>query len=488
MTFASIEYLIFLPVVFLLYWVGCRKNKNLQNGLIVLASLFFYGYWDWRFLGLLLVTAFSTFFAGLWMSRLSHENEDENENGGSGSKNRKRWWISFGTIVLNLGILFGFKYYNFFVQAFVDSFSLFGKELSVSTLKIILPVGISFYTFTALSYSIDVYQRKVEATKDVLAYLAYVTFFPSILSGPISRATKQLPQYFKKREFSYDAAVSACRSILWGGVLKLCLADRLGIYVDTVYGNIANHNGTTLLLTSILYTIQIYADFAGYSLMAIGSGKLLGIELPENFVRPYFAKTVTEFWRRWHISLTTWFRDYIYFPLGGNRVKKSRWILNTMIVFTVSGLWHGAAYTFIIWGAFHGLCMIVERLTYGSRIKEISDRLTFLNFVRMVVTFCIVSFAWIFFRAENFADASMIVGKIFTSHGSVFTDPDTMVYGFGFLLLVFVVDFLTEFCGGRFQLLNNKHTVVRWVTYLAMIAMILMFGVLDGGSFIYFQF
>ena len=210
MTLSSFEYLLFFPIVFLVYWFICGKNKNLQNGLIVLASLFFYGFWDWRFLGLLLVTAFSTYFAGLWMSKIN-ENEDENEN-------RKRWWISFGTIVLNLGILFGFKYYNFFVQAFVDSFSLFGKELSVSTLKIILPVGISFYTFTALSYSIDVYQRKVEATKDVLAYLAYVTFFPSILSGPISRATKQLPQYFKKREFSYDAVVSACRSILWGGI------------------------------------------------------------------------------------------------------------------------------------------------------------------------------------------------------------------------------------------------------------------------------
>ena len=212
MTFASVEYLIFLPVVFLLYWIGCRKNKNLQNGLIVIASLFFYEFWDWRFLGLLLVTAVSTYFAGLWMNRV--------DSTGSPTKDKKRWWISFGTILLNLGILFGFKYYNFFVQAFVDSFSLLGKELSVSTLKIILPVGISFYTFTALSYSIDVYQRKVEATKDVLAYLAYVTFFPSILSGPISRATKQLPQYFRKREFSYDTAVSACRSILWGGGIK----------------------------------------------------------------------------------------------------------------------------------------------------------------------------------------------------------------------------------------------------------------------------
>lgn len=480
MTFASIEYLIFLPIVFFLYWTVCRKNKNLQNALIVLASLFFYGFWDWRFLGLLLLTAFSTYFAGLWLQKL--------DSSSSPHRDRKRWWIFFGTVVLNLGILFGFKYFNFFIQAFVDTFSLFGKELSVSTLRIVLPVGISFYTFTALSYSIDVYQRKVEATKDVLAYLAYVTFFPSILSGPISRATKQLPQYFHKREFNYDMAVGACKAILWGGVLKLCLADRLGLYVDAVYGNIANHNGTTLLLASILYTIQIYADFAGYSLMAIGSGKLLGIELQTNFVRPYFAKTVTEFWRRWHISLTTWFRDYIYFPLGGNRVKKAHWMLNTMIVFVVSGLWHGAEYTFLIWGAFHGLCMIVERVIYGNKIKEISDRLTFLNVIRIVFTFCIVSFAWIFFRADNYADAVMIIGKILASHGSIFTDPDTMLYAMVFSIFVFIVDFVQEFGKDSLKLLNSKLLIIRWVTYIALIVVIILFGVLDGGSFIYFQF
>lgn len=208
---------------------------------------------------------------------------------------KKRKWINIGAIVLNIGILFFFKYFNFFVQSFADVFSLFGAKMNVHTLKILLPVGISFYTFSALSYSIDVYQRKVEPTRDLLAYLAYVMFFPSLLSGPISRAQKQLPQYFKKRVFDYDNAVSACKLMLWGGVLKLCLADRLGIYVDTVYANIAQHNGTTLFLTSILYTIQIYADFAGYSLMAIGSGRLLGIELQNNFNRPYFAKTVTRY-------------------------------------------------------------------------------------------------------------------------------------------------------------------------------------------------
>lgn len=459
--------------MFWLYWLVCSRSKTLQNGLIVFASLFFYGFWDWRLLGLLLVTAFSTFFAGLWMNSQKDE--------------KKRWWISFITIFLNLGILFGFKYFNFFVQAFVDIFSLFGKELSASTLKIILPVGISFYTFTALSYSIDVYQRKIEATKDVLAYLAYVTFFPSILSGPISRATKQLPQYFKKREFDYSRAMSACKLILWGGVLKLCLADRLGIYVDTVYGHIANHNGTTLLLASVLYTIQIYADFAGYSLMAIGSGKLLGIELQINFTRPYFAKTVTEFWRRWHISLTTWLRDYIYFPLGGNRVKKSRWMLNTMIVFTVSGLWHGAEYTFIMWGAFHGLCMIVERQIYGNKIKELSDKLSIPNVLRMVLTFAIVSFAWIFFRADNFADASNIIGKIFTSVGRPFIDADTFSMALIALALVFAKDFVDEFIP-NVKLLSSKYLVVRYATAVLLICYILGFGVLNGGSFIYFKF
>ncbi len=284
MTFQSVEYILFFSLVFILYWTICSKNKNHQNGLLVLSSLFFYGYWDWRFLGLLLFTAFTTYYAGI----LLEKNDDK----------KKRKLISTLSIVINLLILFYYKYYNFFIQSFIDSFSTFGLgELNFSTLKIILPVGISFYTFTALSYSIDIYQRKSNATKDILAYLAYVTFFPSILSGPISRAQKQLPQYYQKRIFDYDNAIEACKYILIGAMMKLCLADRIGIYVDSVYANIIQHNGTTLLFTSVLYSVQIYADFAGYSLMAIGSGKLLGINLPENFNRPYFAKTVSEFWR-----------------------------------------------------------------------------------------------------------------------------------------------------------------------------------------------
>ena len=474
MTFQSVEYLIFFPIVFILYWFLCRNNKMLQNGLVFISSLVFYAWWDWRFLILLLVTALSTYYSGALINKYE---EDK----------RKRKTILLSSLILNIGILFVFKYYNFFVQSFVDGLSLLNISIGLSTLNIILPVGISFYTFSALSYTIDVYQKKVSATDDMLAYLSYVTFFPSILSGPISRAQKQLPQYFKARTFDYDKAVQACKMIVWGGVLKTCLADRLGIYVDTVYSNISNHNGTTLLFTSVLYTIQIYADFAGYSLMAIGCGKLLGIDLPTNFIRPYFAKTVTDFWRRWHISLTTWFRDYIYFPLGGNRCSRQRWMLNTMVVFTVSGLWHGAYYTFIIWGALHGACMIIERLIYGDNIKTITDKFTIPNILRIAVTFTIVNFAWIFFRLGSLTDVFTVIGKIFTDHGSLFMDANTMLLAFIALVLVIAYDSIEEY-KINIKFLSSKYAVVRYVTFSLLICYILSCGVLNGGSFIYFQF
>lgn len=473
MTFQSLEYLIFFSILFILHWTLFSKRKEHQNGLIVVASLVFYGWWDWRFLGLLIITALSTFLSSRWM---------DNTNDA-----KKRKFLLVGTIVINVGILFFFKYFNFFVQSFADALSLMGMSVNVTTLHILLPVGISFYTFTALSYTIDVYQHKVESTNDALAYFAYVMFFPSILSGPISRAQKQLPQYFSRRNFDYDKSISACKLILWGGVMKLCLADRLGIYVDTIYANIAQHNGTTLLITSILYSIQIYADFAGYSLMAIGFGKLLGIDLQTNFIRPYFAKTVTDFWRRWHISLTTWFRDYIYFPLGGNRCSKARWALNTLIVFTISGLWHGAAYTFIIWGALHGVCMVIERLVYGEKIKQLSDKFSMSNIIRIIITFIIVNFAWIFFRINNLGDVMQIFKKIFTEPGKPFLDTNTLLMGFVAMAIIFIYDLVKE-KHLNMHLLSSRFMVVRYLTAIMLIVYILAFGVLNGGSFIYFQF
>ena len=473
MTFQSLEYLIFFSILFILHWTLFSKRKEQQNGLIVVASLVFYGWWDWRFLGLLIITALSTFLSSRWM---------DNTNDA-----KKRKFLLVGTIVINVGILFFFKYFNFFVQSFADALSLMGMSVNVTTLHILLPVGISFYTFTALSYTIDVYQHKVESTNDALAYFAYVMFFPSILSGPISRAQKQLPQYFSRRNFDYDKSISACKLILWGGVMKLCLADRLGIYVDTIYANIAQHNGTTLLITSILYSIQIYADFAGYSLMAVGFGKLLGIDLQTNFIRPYFAKTVTDFWRRWHISLTTWFRDYIYFPLGGNRCSKARWALNTLIVFTISGLWHGAAYTFIIWGATHGVCMVVERLVYGEKIKQLSDKFSMSNIIRTIITFTIVNFAWIFFRINNLGDVMQIFKKIFTELGKPFLDTNTLLMGFVAMAIIFIYDLVKE-KHLNMHMLSSRFMVVRYLTAIMLIVYILAFGVLNGGSFIYFQF
>ena len=472
MSFLSVEYILFILVAFTLYWTLCKSSKSLQNGLLVAASAVFYGWWDWRFLGLLLFTALSTYCAGRWMQT---------------NNSAKKKIVFITSIVLNISILFFFKYFNFFIDTLIDTCHLIGISTDLHTLQILLPVGISFYTFSALSYVIDVYQGKIETTKDIVAYLAYVMFFPSLLSGPISRAQKQLPQYLSTRNFEYSNIVTACKSILWGGVIKLCLADRLGIYVDTVYAHIGQHNGTTLFLASILYTIQIYADFAGYSLIAIGSGKLFGIELPTNFVRPYFAKTVTDFWRRWHISLTTWFRDYIYFPLGGNRCSKARWVLNTMIVFVISGLWHGAAYTFLIWGAMHGLCMIIERLVYGNKIKTIEQGAFIVKALQLALTFTIVNFAWIFFRIDNLSDVLLVFQKMVTDPGMPFLDSNTLMMGGVAMVIVFIHD-LAEEKGWNLHLLSSNSRIVRYLVAAILACYILSYGVLNGGSFIYFQF
>lgn len=406
MQLTSFLFLLFFPIVFLAHWLAFSKNAKMQNCFLLIASCIFYGWWDWRFLGLLLFTGVSTFCAGLLMDRYI-------------GQDNIRKTINAICIILNIGILFAFKYFNFFIEAFVDICQLIGVEMPMSALKIILPVGISFYTFSALSYSIDVCQRKVKAVDDIWQYLAYATFFPSILSGPVNRATKQLPQFMNLRKFDYEKAAEASKLIVWGLFVKLCVADRLGIYVDTVYTNMAQHTGLTLLLATIVYTIQIYADFAGYSLIAIGTGGLLGIDLQNNFMRPYFATTVTDFWRRWHISLTTWFRDYVYFPLGGNRCSHARWIFNTMVVFIVSGLWHGAAYTFLIWGAFHGLCMVVEKQIYGEKIKQLDTYLPKLNGLRMLATFAIVNFAWVCFRLGSVQDVGYVLTQIVTLGGVI---------------------------------------------------------------------
>lgn len=469
----SFKYITAFFIIFWVYWLLCR-NKQTQNGLLLLASYVFYGLWDWRCLALLFATSIVAYGAGLYFKKGT--NNDKSFLGKS-----SRWWVSFGAIVFSLAILGYFKYINFFLQSIN---SLVGREFD--PLNIILPVGVSFYTFSAISYVVDCYQKRLEPTNDLIAGLLYTSFFPAILSGPIHKATEQLPQYLKKREFDYNLVNQGFKDYLWGAFMKLCVADRLGMYVDAVYGNIANHSGTTMLVTSVAYTLQIYADFAGYSLMAIGCGKMLGIRLQTNFNLPYFAKTITEFWSKWHMSLTGWFKNYVYFPLGGNRVSKGHWIFNIMVVFLLSGLWHGAAYTFIIWGALHGVAQVMEKLIYGKKIKEINNKFSLANILRVLLTFSIVNFAWIFFRLSNIHDAFTVIRKILTEGGKLFMEP-TLLLAFGSFAILLVKDSVDQF-GFKAKLFNSKYAVIRYLSVAFLIVYILLLGVLEGGQFIYFQF
>lgn len=333
---------------------------------------------------------------------------------------------------------------------------------------------------------VDTYQKKLEPTTDFAAAMLYTSFFPAILSGPIHKATEQIPQYLKKRFFSFEQALDGFKLFVWGAFIKLCVADRIGMYVDAVYGNISHHNGTSLLMAAVFYSIQIYADFAGYSNMAIGCGKLLGIRLQNNFNRPYFAKTITDFWSRWHISLTSWFKNYVYIPLGGNRVNRWRWMLNIMIVFLLSGLWHGAAYGFLIWGGMHGLIQIVEKLFYGTSIKNVNNSVSLHNIVRIPLTFVLVTIAWIFFRLPA-SEAVDVVCKIFTSPGMPFLDMHTLMFFAVSFMIMFVKDIINEWM----PLLSQKANKLIWFNVLesvALVAFTLLVGNLDSEAFIYFQF
>ncbi len=374
MLFNSIQFALFLPIVFLLYWFVfdrfISKSKyqlRLQNAFVVVASYVFYGWWDWRFLLLIAFTSFCSWGSGMLMQRVENQQIDPNLTGGGKSLEinklqRRKKLITTANIVLNLLILAIFKYYDFFVTEFAQLFHISTDGL---LLKVILPVGISFYTFQALSYSIDVYRGKIEPTKDIVAFFAFISFFPQLVAGPIERATNLLPQFLKKREFDYDTAVDGMRQILWGLFKKIVVADNCAVFVDEVFKTYTYQSGSTLLLAAIFFTFQIYGDFSGYSDIAIGTAKLFGIKLMRNFNVPYFSRDIAEFWRRWHISLTTWFRDYVYIPLGGSRVSKAKVVRNTFIIFLLSGFWHGANWTFIAWGAYHAILFLPANIERG---------------------------------------------------------------------------------------------------------------------------
>ena len=395
-------------------------------------------------------------------------------------------WLN---IILNLGILALFKYYDFFVSEFAELFNISTDGL---LLKVILPVGISFYTFQALSYSIDVYRDKIEPTKDIVAFFAFISFFPQLVAGPIERATNLLPQFLKKREFNYDNAADGMRQILWGLFKKIVVADNCAVYVDQVFSTYTEQSGSTLLLAAIFFTFQIYGDFSGYSDIAIGTAKLFGVKLMRNFNVPYFSRDIAEFWRRWHISLTTWFRDYVYIPLGGSRVSKAKVIRNTFIIFLVSGFWHGANWTFIAWGAYHALLFLPLILTgknrkYTNQVAEGKWFPSLKEVGQMVLTFFLAVLGWIIFRAESIGQAWKYVCGM--CNKSMFTMPDAK--GNSALIMNIIILLLVEWIqrgkSHALELSAIHKCYIRWAIYFAVLFILFAFGG-NATNFIYFQF
>ena len=510
MLFNSFEYLIFFPIVFLLYWFvfdyalsKCKHQLLLQNLFIVVASYIFYGWWDWRFLILIAITTLLSFLSGIGIENAPTQ--------------RGKKAVMIANIIVNLGILGVYKYYDFFAREFAQ---LLGIESDFLLLHLILPVGISFYTFQALSYSIDVYRKQIAPTHDIVAFTAFLSFFPQLVAGPIERATNLLPQFQRKRHFDYAQAVDGMRQILWGLFKKIVVADNCATYVDTVFADLSNQSGSTLVLAAVLFTFQIYGDFSGYSDIAIGSAKLFGIKLMRNFNVPYFSRDIAEFWRRWHISLTTWFRDYVYIPLGGSRpvvparlkakgerreARYTKWIAvrNTFIIFLLSGFWHGANWTFVLWGAYHALLFVpLLLMNKNRRYRDTVATITLPDGTtknkllpsmkeagQMLLTFAMAVFGWIIFRATGLKTLSAWISGI--CDNSLFTIPWLMNCSYSIPLLISLLVMLfgewinrMEQHGGAMSIRN------RWLRILIYYALVFAICINWGPkqTFIYFQF
>ena len=482
MLFNSIDFAIFLPIVFILYWFVTNKSITFQNILLLAASYFFYACWDWRFLFLLVFSTLLDYYTGIKMSEARNLNS------------KKFWfWLS---ISVNLGFLGVFKYYNFFAESFAEAIANFGLHINLWTLKVILPVGISFYTFHGLSYVIDIYKDRIKAERNFIDYSVFVSFFPLLVAGPIERATHLLPQIQKKRTFDYANAVNGLKQILWGLFKKIVIADQCAQYANIIFNNSGDYSGSTLLLGALFFTFQIYGDFSGYSDIAIGTAKLFGIDLLRNFAFPYFSRDIAEFWRRWHISLSTWFRDYLYIPLGGSKGGTWMKIRNTFIIFLVSGFWHGANWTFIIWGLLNALYImpsiifnthrdnldIVAKGKYFPSVKET---------IQIGITFGLTVFAWIFFRAKDLHHAVDYIKNIFTK--ALFKAPDLLGIGLSKKLFVIIFLFLLiEWLGREEQFAISKINsriprAVRWGFYYVIVFSIFYFAGSEQ-QFIYFQF
>jgi len=476
MLFNSLSFALFLPLIFTLYWLIRKKQLRLQNILLLLASYFFYACWDWRFMFLLIFSTLLDFFTGLKMEQKPNQ--------------RKFWfWLS---ICINLGFLGVFKYYNFFAESFAEAISNFGLKVNPWTLKVILPVGISFYTFHGLSYVIDIYKQRIKAERNFIDYSLFVSFFPLLVAGPIERATHLLPQIKRARNFDYTKAVDGLRQILWGLFKKIVIADQCATIANTLFNHSDAYSGSTLLLGAILFAFQIYGDFSGYSDIALGTARLFGIELLRNFAYPYFSRDIAEFWRRWHISLSTWFRDYLYIPLGGSKGGTWSKIRNTFIIFLVSGFWHGANWTFIVWGLLNALYIMPSIIfnTNRSNLDIVAAERTWPSFkelLAILLTFALTVFAWIFFRANSVQHAFLIISSI--GSASLFSIPQVLPIKLFLLLTLFI---LLEWNGRNEPYAIQKFGLkwikpFRWGLYYALLLTIFYFAG-EEQQFIYFQF
>ena len=469
MLFNSFEYAIFLPIVFLLYWFVFNKTIKLQNLFLLIIGYIFYGWWDWRFLFLIAFSTIFDFTIGILLEKTTEL--------------QKRKLLFAASCIVNIGLLGFFKYFNFFIDNFISAFESIGYHIPAVTLKIILPVGISFYTFQSLSYTTDVFRRKMKPTTDFVSFAAFISFFPQLVAGPIERAFNLLPQFHKKRLFDLNLAVKGMRQILWGLFKKIVIADTLSTYVDAIFNSYEVLPGSTLLLGAIYFAVQIYCDFSGYSSIAIGTARLFGFTLLQNFSYPYFSTNVSQFWGKWHISLTSWFRDYVYIPMGGSRGSLTKTIFNTLFVFALSGFWHGANWTFVIWGLLNGMYLIPNLILKNKKV--ISENNVF-GIFSMLITFGLITFSWIFFRSNNLAQAFQYIKGLFSK--SLFTYPvqHGMAITIPLIVILFGVEWIRKKEIELFQP-QNIHFILRWIIYLVMIIICLAFFK-QNQSFIYFQF
>jgi len=483
MLFNSIEYLIFFPIVFTIYWL-LRKQLKLQNTLLLFASYFFYGLWDYRFLSLIIFSSICDYILGLQIDKAT-------------AKSKKKVFVAISLFV-NLGLLLTFKYYNFFIDNFMELSNMLGFTPNINSIKVILPVGISFYTFQTLSYTIDIYRGTLKPSNSIVNFFTYVAFFPQLVAGPIERASRLLPQIEKPRFFDYKESKDGLRQILWGLFKKVVIADNCATYVNLIFESYTEASSMVLILGAVLFAFQIYCDFSGYSDIAIGSAKLLGINLMQNFATPYFARDIAEFWRRWHISLSGWFRDYLYIPLGGSRVSRLKKIRNIFAIFLVSGFWHGANWTFIIWGLLHSLFYLPSVFTNSNRkfmntVAESKHLPSIIDIVHMLKTFTIVCLAWIFFRAQSLTEAVLYVKNIFTN----FNAFDYNTFGLSdqspsllllavFIFIVLLFEWFNRTKKHGLEILP-KQKYIRYIIYILLSLLIIQYFS-NESSFIYFQF